>query len=901
MNQELSQLESELGKYKDSAPEAANLMLKLADEYYQHGRALGLVRICHRFTQIHINHPKHREMMLKLINGQQVLSRNSELVVACRQYLERYGASAEAATVEIRLADALDQTTDREAAAKAAEVVWKRNGNSILGKVYVERAIYRYQSLPGNESQVQAAVLSEQAMETIPTKAFAQAMGRNAVYLYSRLSKRVESNRVINRMFQRGLAGDNEQQRAAYLQMASNYEVLKQYTNAANMYQQARQIRDDADVLYKQAMNVYSSKTNPAQTESLLNQFKQKFSNDERKWTLQQYVAVQYYNGMNHAKALQLIREALQGDAVIHNVASLFTNLNGLDPSRLQDTERVFRDAITKSKNSGSRAKLYRYLAFNLYTGDAFDKNRALQLCREFLDRYPDGSSDTQVMIDYLFKNSPDDNTFRNDVRRVLASRKKFLQHSELVSYPANWIQANRKNADYKVRAQILKQELGNSDNDALVTLWSKSTGNNQKSASFRQQLLETPNYFNAMNNEMAVKLLSQQTSFYRSHARTADRGDGNKYYALWVRRFPQDIEAASAYVFMATDYGTPEDCRSALQHMLRLDPQESNADLYRRMLICAARNQDTNLAKQAYKWIRREEQQHGIHGSNLSSMGDVLTELKLVDLAKERFQTGANLSALNSDSKQCIDRLVGLEEDPAKKQQLYEVAYRKNSDQFGSLAHAVISLRTSPPEGQAIDWNAILDLLEETRNRDLDRPFTSCGLDFNTCTSYLSVLRSSKTLEPVQIRQYLERFAKLDLPLVSPIAQLLLLTDEDVENPAMMQKLLAFQRATYQCGEDYRGFDQLTQFARSAAARQQHIIATTIGTGILANFSSVDENRRKDVRDLVSRSYTQIGEVGLTIDEDSPIAPLLQSALYLRLGDQQLAFDLYRENTRLF
>ena len=900
LNQQLSQLESELGKYKDSAPEAANLMLQLSDEYYKHGRALGLVRITQRFTQVHVNHPKHREMMLKLIDAQQVLSRNNELVVACRQYLERYGASGEAASIEIRLADVLEQTTDREGAAKAAEVVWKRHGNSATGKQYVERAVYIYQSLPGNELQTQAAVLSEEAMEKIPAKEFARAMGNNAVYLYSRLSKRVESNRVINRLFQKGLAGDSDQQRVSYLQMAANYEQLQQYTNAANMYQRARQIRDDADALYKQAMNVYNSKTNPGQTESLLNQFKQKFSTDERKWTLQQYVALQYYNAMNNAKALQLFREGLQGDAVTHNAASLFITLNGSEPARLQDTERVFRDAINKSKRADSRARLYRYLAFSIYTGEAFNQNRALQLCREFLSRYPDGGGDTNVMIDYLFKNSPDDNAFRNDVRMVLASRKKFLEHSGLVSYPASWVQANRANADYKARAQILKQELANADNDVLVKLWSQSSGNTKSAAAARQQLLET-GHFNAMNNDMALRLLAAQTSYYRSYAPTADRGIGNKYYALWVRRFSKDIPAATAYVSMATDYGTPEDCRASLQHMLRLDPQSANADLYRRMLICAARNEDANLARQAYNWIRREEQQHGIQASNLTTMGDLLTELKLVDLAKERYQTGANLPVLTSDGRTCMDRLVALEEDPAKRLQIYEAAFRKESDQFGSLMHNAIALRLAPAEDQAIDWNTVLGLLEQAKGRDLDRPFTTCGLDVYTTVGYLSVLRASETLEPAQIRQYLDRFVKLNLPMVSPIAQLLLLNDEEVQKPELMPMLLTYQQATYRSGDEYRGFDQLTQFARSAAAKQQHVVATTIGTGILANFSSVDENRRKAVRDLVSRSYTQIGEVGLTIDEDSPIAPLLQAALYLRLGDQELAFDLYSENVDLF
>ena len=240
-------------------------------------------------------------------------------------------------------------------------------------------------------------------------------------------------------------------------------------------------------------------------------------------------------------------------------------------------------------------------------------------------------------MIDYLFKNSPDDNAFRNDVRMVLASRKKFLEHSGLFSYPMSWVKANRANADYKGRAQILKQELANADSDALVKLWAQSSGNTKSAAAVRQQLLET-GHFNAMNNDMALRLLAAQTSYYRSYAPTADRGIGNKYYALWVRRFSKDIPAATAYVSMATDYGTPEDCRASLQHMLRLDPQSANADLYRRMLICAARNEDANLARQAYNWIRREEQQHGIQALQSDDDGRFgLIELKLVDLAKER------------------------------------------------------------------------------------------------------------------------------------------------------------------------------------------------------------------------------------------------------------------------
>ncbi|MDE0816253.1 MAG: tetratricopeptide repeat protein, partial [Pirellulaceae bacterium] len=900
INQQLSQMESELGKFKDSSPEAAALMLQLAEQYYQHGRSLGLIRICQRFIQIHINHPQHQAMMLKLMDGQQVLSRNNDLIVSARQFLQRYAKSPKAAEMEIRLADALHQTPDREAAANAAETVWQRYGNNPIGKKYVQRAVYLFQLQGGVTLQTHAAELSEAAFNKIPNGTFAQQMAENAIYLYARLSLRVESNRVIAKLFQRKLSGDAERQRQWHVTTALNYEQLQQYTNAAVAYQRAGQLRADAETLYGQTINVYRSATNPAQTESLVQQFKRLYPNDQRKWLLQQYAANQYQNAMNNAKALQLMREALVGDAITHNAAGVFIGLNGTELPRLQDTERVFRAAIGKTQNVTTRARLYRYLAFNIYTGEAFNKSRALQLCREFLSRYPENSSDTHAMIDYLFKNSEDDNRFRNDVKMVLTGRKKFLHFASFVSYPAAWVNANRSNKDFKVRAQILKQALAAADNDPLLKLWAQRGGNNTKGATIRTQLLAAP-YFAAMNEFMAREILTMQTSYYRSYAPTAKRPEGVKYFAQWAQKFSKDEAIAVQYVSMAMDYGIPEECKLALQHMLRFNPTQNNADLYRRMLICAGRNEDLNLAKQTYAWIKREEQQHGVSLTYLANMGDVLTTLKLLDLAKERFQTGAKSAVLSADGRECVRRLVAIEMERAKKLQLLQQAYAKPSDQFGSLCMDITAIHLVPEEDKTVDWNVVLTLIEKCQLRTLESPFRATGFDANTVVGYLSAVRNDESLDVAQRQKVLQRFVKLNQTTVSAVAQLLLLNDPEVTQPDIMPSLLLFQRATYQSGEDYRGFDQLTQFAKAAAANQRHVVAAVLGTGILANFSSVDENRRKAVRDLVSRSYTQIGEVGLTIDEDSPIAPLLQAALYLRLGDQELAFEMYSENILLF
>jgi tetratricopeptide (TPR) repeat protein len=69
----------------------------------------------------------------------------------------------------------------------------------------------------------------------------------------------------------------------------------------------------------------------------------------------------------------------------------------------------------------------------------------------------------------------------------------------------------------------------------------------------------------------------------------------------------------------------------------------------------------------------------------------------------------------------------------------------------------------------------------------------------------------------------------------------------------------------------------------------------------MLSNIPNVDEPRKKAVRDLATQSLARMGAVGLTIDDSSPLAPLLQAALYYRLGDERLAFDAYLANKKLF
>ncbi|MHC4356869.1 MAG: tetratricopeptide repeat protein, partial [Planctomycetota bacterium] len=95
--------------------------------------------------------------------------------------------------------------------------------------------------------------------------------------------------------------------------------------------------------------------------------------------------------------------------------------------------------------------------------------------------------------------------------------------------------------------------------------------------------------------------------------------------------------------------------------------------------------------------------------------------------------------------------------------------------------------------------------------------------------------------------------------------------------------------------------WDQLMTYAQALLAGDDHMTAATLVTGMLANIDNVDARRKATGRQLVAQSYSRMGAVGLTIDENSEIAPLLHAALYLRLGDNWQAFETYTANRKLF
>ena len=407
VSKEAAAIEAQLGKFKDSAPEAVEAMVKLVDLYHNDGRLFGLVRVGQQFVTSHPTDARHKAVMLKLIDGQEGLSRNKEVAATIRQFLSRYPDAAENPALEMRLADALAQLDDRQRAAEACRAVWQRQGASENGRRYGAAAIRLFSALNNPEALKQAGELGEDMLEKLPVGEFAREVGVQALHDYRRFGNWAKSNAVGLKMLQKGLGGEPELLRQLHLWMAENYGNTGQHMNAAQSLIQARAIRDDQQSHYYVLYRLYHGGAKPQELEPLAKEYFQKYPTRPDRFHGVGYTAISCINNGEKPRGVAMLVNILADDPVTNNNASVFVRENGAEPPQLADTEQKLLAAIAQNKPG---AHYLRYvLAFDLYRDRIKDNAKAKQVLRDLISQSPSDDGHTTNAVDWLLYNSADE------------------------------------------------------------------------------------------------------------------------------------------------------------------------------------------------------------------------------------------------------------------------------------------------------------------------------------------------------------------------------------------------------------------------------------------------------------------------------------------------------------
>jgi len=897
VSRQISRLEAELNRLRDSSPEAADVMLKLTDLYYQNARLFGLIRVGNRFIAAQPSHKRHGEVMLKLMDGLEATSRNKELTVICRQFLTRYPDSPQVSGVEVRLAEALTEMNDLAGSAEAYRAVWRRSPGTLAGQKAGVIALTRFAAINDYRMFAAAAEVGEEMVEKLPAGKLAGDGGMRAVGEWRRCQQWAKSNLAGNKLLSRGMPTEASQLRDLHSAMAENYANLGQFANAVESFRKARAITDSHYLHWNMIQRMSQAGLKPEAMEPVVNEYVQKYPLRPDRHTARSFLAMSYLNHGDKPRGLQLLSELLSFDAVSNNAASVYVRENATDPKTYAETEQTLRQAIAKNPEMYHQGYLRYVLAMELLRDRVKDVAKVRAVLRELLELSPTNDHFSWYALDWLLGNVASDAEFQAEVARLVAARLKFADLENSRNHLATWIEQyrNRPEKEFKDRVAYLRVELAKSDADPLMALWLKVGAVQERGGVPARAALLEPARFNAMSDRMAMRLLQLQGGYYWSYSPGNERQIAASIYAQMVRRFPKDFGAALSYLQTATDYNAAEVMKEAALHVLTIEPEYNNPDIHRRMMIAAERNKDADLARRVVAWIQKSETKFGRDPQYAYHVGDMLTSMKLTAEAADIWTAMLKAQPNSADAYHCVIRLMSLLKGEAKVKFLEEqLAYE--SDYQGQYA-----LFLAEEHFQAKKYDQFEKTIREARAKQDGRLLRGWGLDDGGGVAWIDALRASKEIPDAVKRSLYGAMRDLEAGRTSGSAHLALLEMEPDVDPVPLARLLKYQQASRMVGNEWYDWDRLMLFAQAALTRQDFASGSTLLTGMLSNITNIDEGRRKAAREMAAQCFARMGTVGFTIDDNSPIAPLMQAALYLRLGDDNLALETFRANKALF
>jgi TolA-binding protein len=900
VTKQATQLEAELTKLRSTSGEAAEVMLKLTDLYYQEGRVFGLIRIGQNFVALHTSHPKHKDVMLKLMDGLLVTGRNKEVIATSRQFLVRYPKDPACVEVERRLAELLTRGGETAAAAAVNESRWRRLGQTPEGVTAGMNALGQFTALNNADGFARAATLGDDLLEKLPAGPVATAAGWRAFDGWERGNNWAKANLTASKLLQKSPPADPWYLRELHRRMGENYSRVGQRANAIDSYRKAMAVpglAPRADINGRLINELHQTRPKPAELEPLVSDYLQKFPTRDDRHSMRIVLAVTYLAAGDKDKAEQILAEVLPFDSRSHNSIGYYTQLFPAEPTRAGKAEQVLRDAIAKSTPYNTVPLRY-HLAMDIYRDRLKDAVKARAAAREFVYQYPVNEHYTANLVGWLLDTAGSDDDFKAEFTKLLAVRKQHPYWEFHRNILPGWVTTNAGKKQVEKRVEFAKTALVDADKDPVFADWialeKASRENNLGQVVALRTKLLAPESSAKLADDVVNHLFANQQNYYRNQAPSGQQPMSLDVARAWTKRLPKSEHAAHSYLYSTTDFNSAKDYREAAQHLLTFEPSHSS-DIHRRLMQMAAGTKDVELGKRCWAWIQKAQEKFGYDPNQSSGMGDYLESLGLKDEALASWKRGL-VGYETYDCRICFDRITARTKDAAEKAKLLDEML--THDGYWRFNFAMLKADALLKAG---DLDGFEKLLREAAQRQRERPFGGWNPDhdWELGIRWVNHYRNDKKATPADRRRVFTVLRDLKLRMSEVAALALLEQGEEKQTP--MQRLLALNAATRISGGDTTDWDQMFPYAQGAMTRKDYTAASALVGGMLANCRNIDEVRRKAGRDMVTQAYSRMGAAGAAIDDKSPVAPLLQAALHLRLGDQKLAFDTYLANQKVF
>lgn len=887
INQQAADLEARLSKSLETSPEAAQAMLELIDLYYEQGRVYGLVRTARQFINAHPQHPKHREVMLKLLDGEVANSRNDDILSTCRQFILRYPQDREAQQVQIRLARTLERMNQRRDAADAYRDAARRGGDKGMQAGF--QALRIYGELNSKVGFTEGANLASFLLDRAPADLRATSAGLSGVNYARRYNDWSLSNKIGHKLLSKRAPLDKERLAQLHFDMGENYWGLKQYTNATKSYQASRAAKDSAAILKKVIYALYESGAKAVVMQPLVSEYGKTYSELEDRWEVVALLCHAFARDGDMGKATEFAARVLPFDGYSHSIASKYVEWMGSEPAAMQKVEQVLRSAIQQNKEHAFRLRYV--LAFSLYRDRMKDDNKAKQMARELLSQSPTNDSIANNTMRWLFDHAKDDQEFQRDARLVVEAARKNPHLKSYGDYISGWLKDAKRKKEWNARVNMLGGEVNKLRNDPTRKSWAVAR-DSYKGRSEREQLMKQ----NLSEDQFWI-VYYHQAYHLRHRGNNEQRKAAVSVYEKLARKFSARWDVASWWLEAASSYGTDEQRKKAAEHVLSFRPEYRDPLTWYRVMDACARNKDKSLAKRALDWIAKVEAAKGLSQDYSSGIGKFLAES--LDMQDEAVAYWRKHLGPNIDHRDAASNLGAILQstDDAKKISVLQQVLAKESDNHGAYAAWLADLHY-----KAGDFAKFESLLRKHRKMQDLRGLRGWGMGEWPAQSWIDATRGNEEISDADKLKVYKVIADMRLGRTSAAAALNVLELEPVARQGgIMKRLLAYQEATLTAGSSSTDWDRLRPYAQAAMSRQEYPEAATLLSGMLSNMPAADSARKQGARAMIGQAFSRMGSIGLEINNESPIAPLMQISLYLRLGDRDLAMKSYQENKKLF
>lgn len=856
-------LEARLKETAEKSPAGAELMLGLVDLYEKDGQVFGLIRTAGKFSRAQTEHPKRAEVMLKLIEGYAATARHEDVITTSRQFLEVFPDDALGNRVRERLATAYERTGRNPLAAAQLAEAWRKGAATGI------EALRLFMEANNANGYKEATALVLAMAEALPPDATMADVAFQGMDAAGRAEQWAEGLQIANAVVRRKTSFDTAGQRKLDSYEGLFQTRLGQHGNAVDSFRAALSPGDFETHSNLIGAMISARKPIP-EIEAEARRYLAAFPLREDRYAPLARTAHAAAEAGDTAKATSLATEVMRHDVESHDIPRAFVTWCGDDHAR---AEKSLLEAI--SANPAGAGKLRAVLAIDVYRDGMKNAAKARAMALSYLAESPTEDGWAEEIAKYLYDSAPDDAAFREDLAAVVASAKA---HPQLFGFQERvWNPApsdKNRNRDW----QKAKNDF---QDDPTTRLWQQTREDGGKSGRSCKELLQKK-----WPEKARHYLLSRLAYVYLHHLGGKSKEVSPEHYRTLCKAFPKDLDAAARWL-EAAQYGRPEMKSEAANHLLTIPPAGTHPDTWVRLVG----TKDEGIIRKAIPWIKASSEinNHNLYQS--AHIGDVLTEAGMEKEALEWWRSRMDIAPDNGDAVTCALR-VASKMEPAQAIAFLTPRFEAGTGYHGAYAAEIANLRFKENNFAAME-----SILSASRKRADARPFQPWGMGEWPVRGWLEAARNTAEF-PEKNRKPVFKIVR-DLGIGRPAAEAGMLLLEDA--PRDMDRLLSAQDFILMAGAHHESWVRLYPFAQAAIAREDYSLGSVILNGLLNSVRSVGEAEMADARTLLRKAYGKMGSLSADIPADSPIAPLLQIVLHLRLGENDLAEQAYIENRDLF